>query len=166
MFAGCSPFYVDWDNHTIRRTSNDIQETPITTTPSSGNLTTPHRQNASLHPRKHRQPTSPPDVEEMSIEPETTESSPAESSPSNISMSEPGANSGTAEKAIEATSQRLARFDRNRLNGSALATYNEANGFLNQGKEALTEKDYVAASGFAQKASVLADKLQANMTAR
>ena len=48
----------------------------------------------------------------------------------------------------------------------ARATYDEANAFLNQGKQALAEKDDVAASGFAQKASVLADKLQATVTAR
>jgi hypothetical protein len=37
----------------------------------------------------------------------------------------------------------------------------QANGFLSQGKQALADKDYVAAAGFAQKASVLADRLQA-----
>ncbi len=81
-------------------------------------------------------------------------------------MATPGGSSDSAEQAIEATSQRLAGFDRNRLSGPMLATYDEASGFLNQGKQALAEKDYVAASGFAQKASVLTDKLQATVTAR
>ena len=80
-------------------------------------------------------------------------------------MATPGASSDAAEKEIEAAAQRLAHFDRNQLSGPTLATYDQANGFLNQGKQALEEQDYVAASGFAQKASVLTDKLQATQTA-
>ena len=164
--TGCTPFYVDWQNHTIRQTPNDIQETPIPSSATRSDSVTSHRQSASLHPRRHKQPASSLDMEEMSIEPDTTENSPPPSTPSSISMAAPGDTSGSAAKAIEATSQRLARFDRNRLGGSTLATYDQANGFLNQGKQALAEKDYVAASGFAQKASVLADRLQATVTAR
>jgi hypothetical protein len=165
VLAGCSPFYVDWQKGTIRQTS-DIQETSIpATTPPSDTLTS-HRQ-ASLHPRKHKQPAaSPDDMEEMTIEPEGTANPPAPTTTATISMATPGDSSGSAEKAIATTSDRLARFDRNRLKGPTLSTYDQASGFLNQGKQALAEKDYVAAAAFAQKASVLADKLQANVTSR
>jgi hypothetical protein len=105
-------------------------------------------------------------MEEMSIEPDTTENSSPASESSTISMATSADSSLAVEKTIDATNTRLGRFDRKGLRGDALATYDEANGFLNEGKQALAEKDYVAAAGFAQKASVLADRLQATMTAR
>jgi len=159
LLAGCSPLYVDWDNHTIREAPETSPEAAAPApTPSSGSAS--HRQ-ASLHPHKHKQPASPDDVEEMTIEPDSTENN-AASSPatSTISMAAAGDSSGNAEKAIAGTSDRLARFDRTRLKGPKLSTYDQASGFLNQGKQALADKDYVAAIGFAQKASLLADKLQ------
>jgi hypothetical protein len=104
-------------------------------------------------------------MKEMSIQPETTQSSPVPPAPATISMASPGGSSDAAEKEIEAAGQRLAHFDRNQLSGPTLATYDQANGLLSQGKQALDEKDYVAASGFAQKASVLTDQLQATVSA-
>jgi len=167
MLASCSPLYVDWENHTIRTApDNAIQESTIPSTATRSDSVTAHRQTASLHPRKHKPPTATPDMEEMTIEPDTTENSQPPSAVSTISMATPGDSSGSAEKAIDATSRRLEGFKRSRLSGSTLATYDEAQGFLNQGKQALAEKDYVAASGFAQKASALTDRLQATVTAR
>jgi hypothetical protein len=168
MFVGCSTFYVDWDNHTIRRRPTPVKEaaTKATSSPSRSDTVAPRVQSASVHQHKHKKPVSTPDMQEMSIQPDTTESAPPPPATSTISMATPGDTSGAAEKAIEATSQRLGRFDRSRLNEASRATYDEANGFLNQSKEALAEKDYVAASGFEQKASVLADRLQATVTAR
>lgn len=166
MLTGCWRIYVDWDTHTIRHTLPEAPAvTPSNTTTRTNNATS-SRQSASLPRRRHKHPTSSADVKEMTIQPEPTQSSPLPPSTSTISMAAPGGSSDTAEQAIEATSQRLAGFDRNRLSGPMLATYDEASGFLSQGKQALAEKDYVAASGFAQKASVLTDKLQATVTAR
>ena len=105
----------------------------------------------------------------MTIEPDSTGNSAASvpAAPATISMAMPGGTSGNAEKAIATTSDHLARFDRSRLKGPTLSTYDQANAFLNQGKQALAEKDYVAAAGFAQKASALADRLQeASVTSR
>jgi hypothetical protein len=100
-------------------------------------------------------------MEEMSIEPETAEPAPpATTTATTISMVAPGDNSGAVERSLDGTSQRLAHFDRSRLSGSTLAAFDQANGFLNQGRQALSEKDYVAASGFAQKASAFADRLE------
>jgi len=170
IVSGCSPIYVDWDNHTIRKAPLPSEQAaiPATRTPSD-NLAT-HRRSASLQPHKRRPPPSSADEQETTIEPDRTgispQAPPASSESATISMASPGDSSGSAAKVIDSTSRRLARFDRNRLNGPTLATYDEANGFLNQSKQALTEKDYVAASGFAQKAAVLADKLQATVMAR
>jgi hypothetical protein len=165
--AGCSPLYFDWDSRTIR--TAPTEQAATTGTPSSSIST--HHQTASIHKRKHTPPTAAPDSEDSDLDtPETPAVSPQTPvmlpPTSTLSMASSGDLSGSATKTIDATRQRLARYDRNRLSGSTLATYDEANGFLNQSNQALAEKDYVAASGFAQKASVLADKLQATVTPR
>jgi hypothetical protein len=159
LLAGCARFFVDWDNGAIRDTAETPQQAAIPMPTPSGEA--PHKQ-ASNHPHKHKQPTSPDSVEQMTIEPDSTgnSSTSAPSEATTISMTAPGDSSGNAEKAIAATSDRLARFDRTRLKGETLSTYDQASGFLSQGKQALADKDYVAALGFAQKASLLADKLQ------
>lgn len=57
---------------------------------------------------------------------------------------------------------RLAKIDRNNLDRDSAATYDQANNFLNAGRKAALNQDYVAATGDAEKASVLADKLKAS----
>ncbi len=54
---------------------------------------------------------------------------------------------------------KLSRIDRGKLDGTNAVTYDQAEGFLRQARKAADEKDYVAASGLAHKASILADKL-------
>jgi hypothetical protein len=165
--TGCSRFYVDWDHWAIRRTPEVVAK-PATPAAAPTRVVTvpPPAQSASIHKHKHKHPApAAPDMKDMSIQPETTQTSPVAPAPATISMASPGGSSDAAEKDIEAAGKRLAGFDRARLSGPTLATYEQANGFLSQGKEALEEKDYVAASGFAQKASVLTDKLQASVTA-
>ncbi len=76
------------------------------------------------------------------------------------------ANRSRAKHTLDVTRKKLERIDRTRLSGSALAMYDQASGLLIQGTEALGEKDYAAASGFADKASVLADKLKPLQPAR
>jgi len=154
--AGCSPLYFDWDSRTIRTAPTEQAATPSSSTST-------RRQTASIHQRKHKPPTAAPETEEDNPT-DTTETPATAPATSILSMASSRDSSGSATKTIDATRQRLARYDRNRLRGSTLATYDEANGFLNQSRQALAEKDYVAASGFAQKASVLADKLQATVT--
>jgi hypothetical protein len=154
--AGCSSIYFDWDTRTIREGPTEQAATPSSATS--------HRQSASSHPHKRKAPAA---SEETSVQPGTAPVPPtAPPATSTLSMASSGDFSGSAAKAIDTTGQRLARYDRNRLDGSTLATYDEANAFLNQSKQALAEKDYVAAEGFAKKASVLADKLQATVTPR
>ena len=54
---------------------------------------------------------------------------------------------------------KLAKVDRNTLSGDNATTYDQASEFLKAGRAAAFEEDYVAASGFADKAAVLATKL-------
>ncbi len=165
--AGCSRLYYDWTTRSFGKPPEEIAKPAApAAVPTKAVAVAPHPQTASVHKRKHKRLAPPPDMKDMSIEPETTQTSPLPPPPSTISLASPGGDSNNAEKEIDAAGQRLAHFDRNQLSGPTLATYDQANGFLNQGKQALEEKDYVAASGFAQKASVLTDKLQATVTAR
>jgi hypothetical protein len=161
--AGCSRMYLDWDSRTFGPVPNQnpVAAAPTAAPTRTGSVTPRQQQNASLlHRHKHKPVATPPDVQDMSIQPDATGSAPPSLPPATISMTTPGG-PDAAEKEIQATSQRLAHFERSQLNGPTLATYDQANGFLNQGKQALAEKDYLAASGFAQKASVLVDRLRA-----
>lgn len=64
-----------------------------------------------------------------------------------------------AQHLLDDTGAKLARVDRNTLGADSATTYDQANNFLQAGRRAATENDYVAASGFAEKAAVLAAKL-------
>jgi hypothetical protein len=64
-----------------------------------------------------------------------------------------------AQRLLDDTGAKLARVDRNALGADSATTYDQANNFLQAGRRAATEDDYVAASGFAEKAAVLAAKL-------
>lgn len=163
MLAGCSQVYYDWDRRSFGHPPAQVHEAPAPVAAKPPEKTPPRAQTASVRPHKRKKPKPPPDMKEMSIqpEPEVTEAPPPLPPTSAISMAAPVDTSTNAERAIDVTSQRLARYDRARLAGSSLAAYDEASGLLTQGKQALADKDYVAASGFAQKASVLADRLQA-----
>lgn len=165
--AGCSRLFFDWNKRSFGPAPEEVRvAAPPPAIAKPREKIVVHPQSASVHSHKRKRPKAPPDMKEMSIQPETTENSAPPSATATISMAAPVDSSGNAEKEIEATSQRLAHFDRSQLSGPTLATYDQANGFLTQGKQALAEKDYVAASGFAQKATVLADRLQATVTAR
>lgn len=107
--------------------------------------------------RKREAPVEEDEQEspEMSVVPDL----PMDSPPANISMAGTAGTLGAAEQSLDATGRKLAAIDRARLSPMAVATYDQAKGLLTEGKQALADKDYVAASGFAQKASALADKL-------
>lgn len=64
-----------------------------------------------------------------------------------------------AERLLSATDAKLAGVDRSSLNPQNAVTYEQAAGFANAARQAFEEQDYVAASGFAQKASLLAEKV-------
>lgn len=64
-----------------------------------------------------------------------------------------------AERLLENAGAKLARVQRNALGADSASTYDQANTLLQAGRKAATEEDYVAASGYAEKAATLADKL-------
>jgi hypothetical protein len=64
-----------------------------------------------------------------------------------------------AQHLLDDTAAKLATVDRGTLGADSANTYDQANNLLQAGRRAATEDDYVAASGFAQKAAALAAKL-------
>ena len=63
------------------------------------------------------------------------------------------------QRMLDEARARLARIDRSSLGADSATTYDQANNFLEAGRHAQDENDYVAASGFARKAALLAAKL-------
>jgi len=63
------------------------------------------------------------------------------------------------QRMLDEARARLARINRNSLGADSATTYDQANNFLEAGRHAQDENDYVAASGYAQKAALLAAKL-------
>lgn len=64
-----------------------------------------------------------------------------------------------AQQLLNDTGAKLNKVDRRTLGADSATTYDQATNFLQAGRRAATENDYVAASGYAEKASVLAAKL-------
>ncbi len=64
-----------------------------------------------------------------------------------------------AQHLLDETASKLAKVDRSTLGSDSVNTYDQANNLLQAGRKAATDEDYVAASGFAEKAAVLAAKL-------
>jgi hypothetical protein len=62
-------------------------------------------------------------------------------------------------KLLDDTGRRLEQIDRARLGAQDGAAYDQASDFVQAGREAMARKDYVAASGFAVKASTLTSRL-------
>lgn len=66
-----------------------------------------------------------------------------------------------AQNLLDSAHAKLGKVDRSRLNGDDAATYAQATTFADAAQHAIGEHDYVAATGLAEKASVLADKVTA-----
>lgn len=62
---------------------------------------------------------------------------------------------------LNEASAKLSKITRNKLDGNNAMTYDQAEAFLKQARQAADETNYVAASSLAHKALVLADKLTA-----
>ncbi len=63
------------------------------------------------------------------------------------------------QRMLDEAGAKLARINRSSLGADSATTYDQANNFLQAGRRAQDENDYVAASGFARKAALLAAKL-------
>jgi hypothetical protein len=70
-----------------------------------------------------------------------------------------GSSKERAQQLLDNAGAKLARVQRSALGAESASTYDQANTLLQAGRKAATDEDYVAASGYAEKAATLADKL-------
>jgi len=106
--------------------------------------------------------TAPASEKPESETPETPAAAPAppvEPQPKPTVTLAGGPTKARAEQMLDDAGTKLSRIDRSTLGADSATTYDQANNFLQAGRKAATEDDYVAASGFAEKAAVLAAKL-------
>ena len=71
-----------------------------------------------------------------------------------------------AEKLLNDSDTRLAKIDRASLSGEDASIYQQATGLVSAARRALGERDYLAASELAEKASVLTLSISSNTPAR
>ena len=86
----------------------------------------------------------------------TTVSSPATP---DVTLAGESNNHAVIEQLLNAIDTRLARVDHHALSTQDDAAWKQATGFVNAGRQALSHRDYLTASGYAHKASALAGKL-------
>ncbi|MGH7932537.1 MAG: hypothetical protein ACREQN_05150 [Candidatus Binataceae bacterium] len=84
---------------------------------------------------------------------------PAPTAAPTVTLAGEGSGSAVTARSLDATANQIAHIKRASLNSSDAAAYDQVNGFLKAGREALERRDYVVASGFAQKASALVNRL-------
>jgi hypothetical protein len=88
-----------------------------------------------------------------------TPAPPAEPLPKPTVTLADGPSKERAQQLLDRAGAKLAKVDRSALGADSATTYDQDNNFLQAGRRAATDEDYVAASGYAQKAAVLAAKL-------
>jgi hypothetical protein len=113
--------------------------------------------NENEAPAEHIHSRRPPEREEPAAV--ATPAPPVQPVPKPTVTLADGPSKERAQRLLDATGARLAKVQRNTLGADSATTYDQANNFLQAGRRAATEDDYVAASGFAEKAAVLAAKL-------
>ena len=69
----------------------------------------------------------------------------------------------SAEHLINNAGAKLARIDRSKLRGDDASSYSQASGFVAAARLAIQQRDYLAASSLARKASVISDQLAARV---
>lgn len=71
----------------------------------------------------------------------------------------------SAQRLLDSANAKLGKIDRSKLSQDDAATYEQATGFADAAQQAIGEHDYVGATGLAEKASLLADKVAATASA-
>jgi len=86
--------------------------------------------------------------------------------PMTVTLADEEAKGNSAEKLLNDSDTRLAKIDRTSLSGEDASVYQQATGLVSAARRALGERDYLAASELAEKASVLTLSISSNTPAR
>lgn len=71
-----------------------------------------------------------------------------------------------AQALVDDADARLARIDRSKLTGESATAYNQATNLASAARQAMTQQDYLAASGLARKATLLTEQLASRTPSR
>lgn len=93
--------------------------------------------------------------------PKTEEAWHTATEPAKVTLAGDHAAHNRAEQMLNGAAGKLARLDRAKLSGQSATAYDQASGFVTAARRAIQDQDYPAASGLAEKAAALADKLEA-----
>ncbi|HTW89992.1 MAG TPA: hypothetical protein VMD75_18505 [Candidatus Binataceae bacterium] len=151
-----------WSCETL---SNYLEPTPEATLPPtqispaaiSSPATTPEAiasPVAESTPRRHAHPSHLAAGESSPVGVQT----PSGSAPT-ITLDNDQAARQQAQGLLDSANSKLGKVDRTKLSRDDAATYAQAMGFADAAQQAIGQHDYVAASGLAEKASLLADKV-------
>jgi hypothetical protein len=157
VLAGCSGGSGSWEIPSFMRSQPPVPE-PHHFEPSAGGeiSNTPPATQVERQVEHRRPAAAPARVEPAST---GTPAPPAEPLPRPTVTLADGPSKERAQQLLDQAGAKLAKVDRGALGADSATTYDQANNFLQAGRRAATEDDYVAASGFAEKAAVLAAKL-------
>jgi hypothetical protein len=131
----------------------------------------PHQLNSAPAPRQYRsrhtithessggngETTTP--VSEGSPSPPTGQGSPVGPGAQTVTIGSDENDRTEAERLLNYTDARLARVDRAQLSGEDASNYRQAAEFARSAHSALAQRDYLAASSLAKKASVLTNTI-------
>jgi len=76
-----------------------------------------------------------------------------------VSLDDDDSNRLRAQSLLDETGTKLTSINRSRLTPENAAAYDQAQGLVNAGRNAMREQDYLAAAGLAEKASVISRQL-------
>jgi hypothetical protein len=119
-----------------------------------------------VHKRATNRPAhpAPPPAAVANLPPENSNQDSSANRKTSLTLDGEDDSRASAEVLLYKVDQRLAVIDRTKLTASDAATFDAANGFASSAHRALTDHDYVVASGLAEKASTLTGRLKVAKT--
>jgi hypothetical protein len=162
VVSGCSGSVGGWQLPSFMRSSPPATPARVyqpsagdelNSNPPSAGIVKRHKTARARHPADRVVPAA------IAPAPVATPEPPVEAIPQPTVTLAKGPSKERAQHLLDDTGTRLSKVNRNTLGADSATTYDQANNFLQAGRKAATEDDYVAASGYAEKAAVLAAKL-------
>jgi hypothetical protein len=101
--------------------------------------------------------------------PESPASPPAATPPvgtTNVTLEDKDADRARARALVDAANARLAQIDRSKLTGETSAAFRQASDLAGAASRAMDQRDYLAASGLARKASMLTDQVAGRISSQ
>src|SRR5260370_25597036 len=149
-FCGCAKVMSYWQHKTTTALPPAAAPPPLEIE-SSGIVPSPPR-----HQGAKRTSAAPSPATTGPSGTAATASSPAAP---DVTLAGESDNHAITEQLLNAIDVRLSRVDHHALSTQDDAAWKQATGFVNAGRQALSHRDYLTASGYAHKASALAGKL-------